>query len=158
MVSTASSQVYLRLWVCTCDAQQNRLIIPVLPVRSVPKTSSPYDDVHPQVPVCREWFLAINLVNISEPLRRAGDRLEKRLVLIHLRPGSGTGAFVSGVYSTSTALQQGHPTATCSSIPTKRLPTPTNSASGVSGSADLAEGMRWLLPLVGSYSEPWRTP
>ena len=50
VVSTASSQVYLRMWVCMGDAQGDGLI-PVLLARSVPKTASPYDDVQRQVPV-----------------------------------------------------------------------------------------------------------
>lgn len=69
----------------------------VLAVRSVPKTSSPYDDVHPQVPVCREIFPAFNLARSLGSLRHAGDRVGKRLVLVHMRPGSWTGACVSGV-------------------------------------------------------------
>ena len=59
------------------DVQQDRLV-PVFPVRSVPKTSH-YDDVHPQVPVCSERFATLHLVWNSEPLQRAGDRVEKWL-------------------------------------------------------------------------------
>ena len=73
-------------------------LVSALPVRSVPKTSSPDDNVHPQVPVCSELFAAAHLVWNSERLQRAGDRVDKWLVLFHLRPGSGTDACVPGVY------------------------------------------------------------
>ena len=55
VVSTAASQVYLRLWVRVSDVQQDGLI-PVLSVQRVPKTASPHDDVHPQVPAGSERF------------------------------------------------------------------------------------------------------
>ena len=92
VISTASSQMYLRLQVCMGDVQQDGLVS-VLPVRSVPKTSSTNnDDVHPQVPIFSERLAALHLVWNSEPLQRAGDR--EWLVLVHLRLGSGTDAFV----------------------------------------------------------------
>ena len=71
---------------------------PVFPVWSVPKSSSPDDDVHPQVPFCSEGFAALHLVWNSEPLQHARDFMEKWLVLVHLRPGSGTDACVPGVH------------------------------------------------------------
>ena len=64
-------------------------LVPILPVRSVSKTSSPDDDVHPQVPFCSERFAALHLAYDSESLQRAGDRVEKGSVLVHLRPVSG---------------------------------------------------------------------
>ena len=97
VISTASSQMYLRLQVCMGDVQQDGLN-PVFPVWSVPKSSSPDDDVHPQIPVCSDRFAALYLVWNSEPLQRAGDREEKWLVLVHLRPDSGTDACVPGVH------------------------------------------------------------
>ena len=61
VISTASPQVYLcRLRVCVGDVQQDEFAS-VFPVRSVPKTSSPDDDVHPQVPVSSERFAALHL-------------------------------------------------------------------------------------------------
>ena len=101
VIGAASPQVYLYLWVCVGDVQQDRLLS-VLSVRSVPKISSP-DDVHPQVPVCSEGFTALHLVWNSESLQRARDRVEKWLVLVHLRPGSGTDACVPGVHVDCTA-------------------------------------------------------
>ena len=62
----------------------------VFPVRSVPETSSPDDDVHPQVPVRREELRAFNLVENPKPLERAGDRVEERLVLVCLLSRSET--------------------------------------------------------------------
>ena len=85
------------------DVQQDGLL-PILSVLSVPKTASPHDDVHPQVPVHREEFPAHNLVRNSKSNQRAGDRVEKWLVLVRLRPDSGADACVSGVY-VSTASQ-----------------------------------------------------
>ena len=81
------------------DVQQDGLL-PVPSVRWVPKTASPHDDVHPQIPVRREGFTALNLVRNPKSLQCAGDRVEKRLVLVqlhvlvHLHPGSGTDACV----------------------------------------------------------------
>ena len=43
-------------------------LLRVRPIRRVPNSSSPYDDVHPQVPVCREWFPVLNLVSSFEPI------------------------------------------------------------------------------------------
>ena len=97
MVSTASSPVYLRVWVCMGDVQQDGLL-PVLSVRSVPKTASPHDDVHPQIPVHHEGFPALNLVKNPKSLQRAGDRVDTRLVLVHLCPGYGEDVCVSGVH------------------------------------------------------------
>ena len=67
MVSASSSQVNLHMWVCMGDVQHDELIA-VLPVRSVPKISTPHDDVYPQVPVWHQLFPALNLVNNSKPL------------------------------------------------------------------------------------------
>ena len=103
------------------DIQQDGLP----PVLSVRQTASPYDDVHPQIPLRCEGFPALNLVRNPKSLQRAGDRVEKRLVLVHLRPGSG--AMRDCRVSTSTASQQGHLTVTCSSIPMKSFPIPMNS-------------------------------
>ena len=61
VISAASPQVYLRLWACGGDVQQDGRVS-VLPVRTVPKTSSPDDDVHPQVLVCSERFTALHFV------------------------------------------------------------------------------------------------
>ena len=55
MISTTSSQMYLRLLVCMGDVQQDGPV-PILPVRSVSKTFSPDDDVHPQVLFRSERF------------------------------------------------------------------------------------------------------
>ena len=87
----------MRLWVYMSDINQDGLLS-VLSVRSVPKTSSPDDDVHPQVFVCSERFAALHLVWNSEPLNRAGYCVEKWLVLVHMRPGYGTDACVPGVH------------------------------------------------------------
>ena len=115
--------------VCVGDVEQDG-IVSVLPVRSVPKTSSTNnDDVHPQVPIFSERLAALHLVWNSDPLQHAGARMEKWLALVHLRPGSGTDACVPGV--STTASQQRHLIATCSSIPMQRLPMPTNSAAGM---------------------------
>ena len=78
-------------------AQQDGLLS-VLSVRSVPKTTSPHDDVHPQIPVRREVFPALHLVRNPKSLQSAGDRVEKRVVLVHVRHGSGADACVSGVH------------------------------------------------------------
>ena len=48
VISTTSSYVYLRLRVCMGDVPEDGLV-PILPVRSVSKTTSADDDVHPQV-------------------------------------------------------------------------------------------------------------
>ena len=72
------------------------------------------------------------------PLETARDRIEERLVLVYLRAGSGTDACVSGVHIGCIAA--GHLTATCSSIPMKRLPTPTNSAAGMTRSDSVGRG------------------
>lgn len=97
LVRTASSQVHLRSWACMVVTQQGGLIH-VPPVWSVPKTSSPYYGAHAQAPVFRRWFPALNLVDRPETLQRAGDYVEKRMVLGHLRPGSVTNSCVSGVH------------------------------------------------------------
>lgn len=97
MVGTVASQVRLRLRICMVVIYQG-VLVPVLPVWSVPKTSSPYDGAHAQVPVFRRWFPALHLVNRPEPLQRAGDYIEKRMVLDHLRPGSVMNSCVPGVH------------------------------------------------------------
>ena len=98
MVSTSSSQAYLRLWVCMGDVQQDGLLL-VLSDRSVSMTASSHRDTHPQIPVRREGSPALNLVRNPQSLQRAGGHVEKRLVLVHLFPGSGTDACVSGVHA-----------------------------------------------------------
>ena len=80
------------------DDVQKGGLLPVLLERRVPKTASPHDDVHRQIPIGREGFSVPNLVRNPKSLQRAGDRVEERLVLVHLRPGSGAGACVSGVH------------------------------------------------------------
>ena len=122
------AQVYLRLWVYVGDVQQDGLFS-VLPMRSVPRTSSPDDDVYRQVPVCSERFALHLEWNSFRAASRTGDRGEKWLVLVHLRPALGH--LRACRVSTSTAPQQGHLIATCSSILTKRLHMPTNSAAGM---------------------------
>ena len=97
MVGIASLQVYLRLWVCLGDLQQDGLL-PVFSVRSVPKTASSHDDVHLHIPVRRVGFPALDLVRNPKSLERAGDHGEKRLVLVYLHPDSGADAYVSGVH------------------------------------------------------------
>ena len=97
MISAASPQDCLRLWVCVGDVQEDGRFS-LLPTRSVPKTFPPDGDVHPQVSVCMERFAALYLVWIPEPLQRADDRVEKWLVLVHLRLGSGTNACVPGAH------------------------------------------------------------
>ena len=101
-------------------------------VRSVPKTSSPDDDVYPQVPVCSERFAALHLVWDSESLQCAGDCMEKWLVLVHLRLGPWTDACVPGVHVHCIAA--GAPHCHVPLIPMKRLPMPTNSAPGMTRS------------------------
>ena len=49
VVSTASSWVCLRLWVCIRDAQQGGFF-PVLSVRSAQKTAPPHGDALSQIP------------------------------------------------------------------------------------------------------------
>ena len=62
VISAASPQVYLRLRVCVGDVQLDGLVS-VLPVLGRPEDFlSGDDDVHPQVPVCSEWFAALHLV------------------------------------------------------------------------------------------------
>ena len=114
-------QLYRRFRVCMGDFQSDGLVS-IFPVRSVSKTSSPNDDIHPQVPFRCERFTALHLVWNSEPLQSAGDRVEKWLVLVHLRSSSGTDACVPG--ATLIALQQRHLTATCSSILGSAFPCP----------------------------------
>ena len=46
------------------DVQQDGFL-PMLPVGSVPQTSSPGDYVYPQSPVCGEQFAALQLVSNS---------------------------------------------------------------------------------------------
>ena len=83
--------------------------IPVLPSRSVRNTSSPREDVHPQVSFCCECPpSAFNLVKTPEPLWHAGDRVEKQLVLSHLRPGSGTKACALDVHADCIAAGAPH--------------------------------------------------
>ena len=94
MVSTASPPVYPHLWVCMGDDRQAGLV-PVLSVRSAPKRASSHHVVPPQIPIRRKWFPALDLVRNPNSIQRAGDRVEKRLVLVHLRPGSAAEAGVS---------------------------------------------------------------
>ena len=47
--------------------------------------------------ICR-FLSAMKVVRNPKSLQRAGDEVEERLVLVHLRPGSGAGACVSGVH------------------------------------------------------------
>ena len=54
--------------------------------------------VYPEVSVCKEGSPALYLMRDPKPLESAGDRMEERLVLVHLRAGSGTDACVSGVH------------------------------------------------------------
>ena len=74
------------------------IFVPIFPVRSVSKTSSPDDGIHAQVPFRSERFAALHLVWNSEPLQSAGDHVEKSLVLVHLRSSSETDACVPGVH------------------------------------------------------------
>ena len=62
--------------------------------------------------------------------------------------------------SSSTASQQGHLTATCSSILIMRLPMATDYDAGMRRASPLAalEDMRWILPLVGSSIGRRRRP
>ena len=78
------------------DTQQDGLL-PILPVGSVPETSSPDGDIHPQISVCGERFAALHLVSNSQPLQRTGHRVDMRLVLVYLRPCSGADTRVAGV-------------------------------------------------------------
>ena len=66
--------------------------------------------------------------------------MEKRLVLVHLRAGSEQ--MLACRVSTSTASQQGLLTATCSSIPTRRLPIPTNYDAGMTQSESVGRARR----------------
>ena len=74
------------------DVHQQDGLLPVLSVRSDPKTASLHGNIHPQIPVRREGFPALNLVRNPESLQREGDRVEQRLVLVHLCLGSETEA------------------------------------------------------------------
>ena len=109
------------------DVQQDGFLS-VLSVRSVPKTSSPDDDVYPQVPACSERFAALHVVWDSEPLQYAGDRIEKWLALVHLRLGSGSDACAPGVNVHCIAAGASHCHVLL--IPIRRHPMPTNSAPG----------------------------
>lgn len=94
---------------------------------------------------------ALKSMNILTPLRRRGNRAEKRLVLVYLRRGSGTDAC-------RMSASTGHLAATCSSIPMKRLPMPTNATAGMARSPLASpEGMPVAPALPGCYSEPWRS-
>ena len=113
VISTASPQVYLcRLRVCVGDVQQDEFAS-VFPVRSVPKTSSPDDYVHQQVPVCSEWLAALPLERNSEPFVR---EIARRSGWCFFPCAPALGQVCGCRTSTSTASQQGHLIATCSSI------------------------------------------
>ena len=99
-------------------------------VQSVRETASPHDDVHPQIPIGREGFLALNLARNPKSLQREGDRVEKRLV--HLYPGSVQ--MRACRVSTWTASQNGHLTTSGSLIPMNRLPLLTKSVAGMTRS------------------------
>ena len=79
------------------DVQQDRLL-PKLPAWSIPETSSPDGNTHPQISVCGERLAALHLVSNPEPLQRRGHRVDKRLEMIYMRPYSGEDARVAGVY------------------------------------------------------------
>ena len=88
-------------------------------------TSSPNDDLHPEVSVCSEGFPALYLMKDFKLLESAGDRMEARLVLVHLHAGSGTGACVSRVHiGCIAAAARSLPRVP---FPMKRLPMRTNS-------------------------------
>ena len=61
VINTASSQVYVRLKVSMGDVPQDGFL-PTLPGRSDSETSSPDDNVHPQISSCGERFAALHLV------------------------------------------------------------------------------------------------
>ena len=71
---------------------------PVYSIRSVPKASSPDDNALTQVVVGQKGFPAISLVRDPMLLERAGDRVEKQLVLVRMCSCMGTGAFVPRVH------------------------------------------------------------
>ena len=75
----------------------------------------------PPIPFRGEWFAALPVLWDFEALRGAADCVEKRLILVHLRPSAGTHACVPGGGSTSTASQQGPLTATWFSTPSMRF-------------------------------------
>ena len=97
VISTTASQVYLRLRVCMGDVQQDGSV-PILPLRSVSKTTSGDDDVYPQVLSAVNGSPTLHLVLNFEPFQRARGCIERWLVLEHLRPTSGTDACVPGVH------------------------------------------------------------
>ena len=92
MISAAWLQVYLCLRVCMGHIHQNGLV-PVFRVWGAPKIF-PNDDVHPGVSVCGEGFPALYLMRDPKPFESAGERMDERLVLVHLRAGSGTDTYV----------------------------------------------------------------
>ena len=97
MISAACLQVYLCLLACVGHIHWNGLVS-VFRVRGVPKTSSPNDDVIPEVYAYSEGFPAIYLMTDSKPLESEGYRMGGRLVLVHLRASSGTDTCVSGAH------------------------------------------------------------
>ena len=72
-------------------------LVPIRPVRSISETSFPNKYVYPQVPARSKRFTALHFVLSSKQLQRAGDRVDMSLVLINLRPCSGTDACMAGV-------------------------------------------------------------
>lgn len=99
---------------CTCACESALMktsrIDSALCPRIDTKAPYPYDDFYPQIPVRREKLPALNFARNPRWPQRAGDRVEKRLVLVLLHPGSAADPCR---VSTSIPSQQRHLTATC---------------------------------------------
>ena len=83
--------------------------------------------------------------------------MEKRLVLVHLPPGSGTDACVSSVHVDCTTA--GTPHCHVFLIPHQALPIPMNSAAGMTRSESVGRARRHVVASdastpLGSCSEP----
>ena len=87
-----------------------------------------------------EGFPALYLMRDPKPLESVGDRMEERLMLVHLRAGSGTDECVSGVHIACIEARAPH----CHMFlnPTKRLPMPTNSVAGITRSESVGRARR----------------
>ena len=146
MVSAASPQEYLRLWVYMSDLQPSRMDFyllfslysrfgasrrPPLPMKMPTRRFLPAVNGSPP----STWCGKPSRFNVRETAWRGG--------WCRLTCAPAMGRMRACRVSKSTAPRQGHLIGTYSSIPMKRLPMPANSAAGMTR---------------GSYSEPWRRP
>ena len=110
-------------------------------------TSSPDDDIHYQVSIRASRAPHLRLGERFKPLECAGDRAEKRLVLVHLRSGSLSHAHAARVHVGCIAVE----------APYRQMLHDAKSSSARAherGPGNYSKGVRWPRPKAGDCFRP----